>query len=86
MTFTKTLMVSLGVSVALSSVVSASSIQEEQEVKTRKFKSSAEQRKKASELIKKYKGQPKPPRETGDPLFSSLIYTNPQGQRIRANN
>ncbi|MBN9413197.1 MAG: hypothetical protein J0H12_04660 [Candidatus Paracaedimonas acanthamoebae] len=84
MTFAKTLIISLGISVVFSSIVSASnSIQEEQKEKTKKVTRSAEeQRKKASALISKYKKKATAPRETCSPRFSEFTYTNAQGQLV----
>lgn len=82
MTFAKTLIIALGINFAFSSILCAS-LQEEQKERTRKVsKSSEEQRKKASALIKKYQNPPQAPAENCRTHFSTITYITPQGQVV----
>lgn len=89
MSFTKTFILSLAMNWVFSSVLCASSLQEEQYNQSKKIlKTSKKQRESASALIRKYQNSPTPPSETELPNkscrvdFSRMIYITPQGQVV----
>lgn len=83
MTFSKTFIIALGISVAFSSVLSAS-FQEDQQERTKKgSKFSTEQRKNASALIKKHQNAPTAPSEPkGCRENYHIVYKDPMSGNL----